>query len=162
MRRYKLVCPSSDDLVFDVPENEGFSRSEIIRLIEDHTPDGGFEVVDGSALTPDERETIYITEAIAAAGNRYRIRRVFGSNSAGRRPILRHKRARAGRVARRSTCRRLSERVEGRSLSDDSRLPRICVDLRPPATRQPNLRLPSAVVCTAVKVAFPRRFRLGH
>lgn len=89
MKHFKLICPETDDIVFDAaPENAGFRRAYIVRLIEQRAPDGGFEIVNGSALSPAQREAIYFTEAMPAAGNRYQIRRVFGTNSQGGGPFL--------------------------------------------------------------------------
>lgn len=84
---FTLVCPSDPDDVFDVPENRGFAYELIVERLSSRGEDS-FEVIDGSRLSEAEREAVYGREAVAAAGNRYRIRRVFGSNKAGMGPFL--------------------------------------------------------------------------
>jgi hypothetical protein len=65
------------------PQNEGSDHEHILRRLNDLKADGHtYEVLDGDALSGEERGSIYISEActaVARAGNRYRIRQVFGS-----------------------------------------------------------------------------------
>lgn len=72
--------------MFGSPENEGFDREAVIKLLaEQNVP---FEVVGGSDLTDCVREDVYVSEAIPAAGNRYQIRNVFGSRRHGGGPYF--------------------------------------------------------------------------
>lgn len=65
------------------PQNEGFERGAILTRLSELSARGHtFEVVDSEKLTPEERAGLYTNEgyaAVARAGNRYRIRQVFGS-----------------------------------------------------------------------------------
>jgi hypothetical protein len=75
----KLVF-SSQRTPLDTPENAGFENVRAMlgtALAQGHT----VEIIDTVGLSDGERERFYIYEAMPAAGNRYRIRRVFGSNS---------------------------------------------------------------------------------
>jgi hypothetical protein len=78
---FKLVCRPSADDVYDIPENAGYDHKGVVDALEARITRGdSFEVSDTVNMTDDERDSIYIEEAIAAAGNRYRTARVFGSN----------------------------------------------------------------------------------
>lgn len=82
---FKLICPTKSQ-VWDQPENEGFERDEVIRLLDElRTRGHDCEVVDGDPLSDDERHALYGEAflAVAHAGNRYRIRQVFGSRRHG-------------------------------------------------------------------------------
>jgi hypothetical protein len=88
---YKLTAPESDQFwvptvvegILTTPQNKGFDREHILRRLDELQADGHtYGVVDGDALTPDERGSLYSREAFVAvrhAGNRYRIRQAFGS-----------------------------------------------------------------------------------
>lgn len=83
---FKLICPTESQVWGEPPENEGFEREEIIRLLDQLRPGGhDYEVIDGDAITDDERQALYgdAFRALAHAGNRYRIRQVFGSRRHG-------------------------------------------------------------------------------
>jgi hypothetical protein len=82
---FKLICPTQSE-VWAQPENEGFERKEIISLLDELQAKGhDYEVIDGDAISDEKRRALYL-EAFAAlshAGNRYRIRQVFGSRRHG-------------------------------------------------------------------------------
>jgi hypothetical protein len=74
-------------------QNQGFDPEYIVARFEDLRADGRhtYELVDGEALSTEERGRIYIEEAYGAvqrAGNRYSIRRTYGSNTQGGGPDL--------------------------------------------------------------------------
>ena len=46
------------------------------------------ECIDGDALTDEERASLYVEQAVRAAGNRYSIRGIFGSRTQGCGPDL--------------------------------------------------------------------------
>jgi len=78
---FKLVCPSSPEAVISRPENAGCDREAVARSLEVRSADiDTYEVVDTSDMPDSDRWSIYSSQAIPAAGNRYRIRRVFASN----------------------------------------------------------------------------------
>lgn len=81
----KLLSPALGE-VWDTPANAGFDRAAITaRLGELRTDGHGYELVDGDALTGQERSGLYgqACTALARGGNRYRIRQVFGSRHHG-------------------------------------------------------------------------------
>jgi hypothetical protein len=84
---FKLISPADEKEIFDVPENRGFSRALVVEQLASRASDS-YEVIDGSRFSDAERARVYSAEAMAAAGNRYRIRRVFGSNRASMGPFL--------------------------------------------------------------------------
>lgn len=85
----KLICPSGPAGIYSSPENEGFDRERALALLHAAEAQGdSYEVVFSDDLSDSERERLYIYEAIPAAGNRMRIRRVFGSNRAGGGPCF--------------------------------------------------------------------------
>ncbi len=78
---FKLVCPSNASVVLERPENAAYDRNRVIEKLDGHHAHGdSYEVTDTTAMSDADRSGIYLSEAIAAAGNRYRIARVFGSN----------------------------------------------------------------------------------
>ena len=82
---FKLICPAESQ-VWDAPANEGFERGEIIRLLDELQARGhDYEVIDGDAISDEERSKLYgeAFSGLARAGNRYRIRQVFGSRRHG-------------------------------------------------------------------------------
>jgi hypothetical protein len=83
--RFKLITPSQSE-VWDSPQNAGFKQAEIVGLLDGLRAHGhDYELVDGDALTGQERSDLYgqAFAALARAGNRYRIRQVFGSRRRG-------------------------------------------------------------------------------
>jgi hypothetical protein len=83
---FKLICPTQSQIWGEPSENEGFERANIIGLLDELQARGhDYEVIDGDALTDDERQELYgqAFSALAHAGNRYRIRQVFGSRRHG-------------------------------------------------------------------------------
>ncbi len=89
---FKLLAPESGNFfrsemtdygVLTNPQNEGFELGEILKRLSELSSRGHtFEIVDSEKLTPEERAGLYTSEgfaAVAHAGNRYRIRQVFGS-----------------------------------------------------------------------------------
>ena len=60
------------------PENAGFDAAAVERL---GTAGDTLEVLDTSAMSESDRHELYLREAVAAAGNRYRVGRPFGSNN---------------------------------------------------------------------------------
>lgn len=86
LMRLKLICPANRERVFGQPENAGFERGEILRLLDDLRARGhDHEVIDGDVIADEERSALYgeAFAALAHAGNRYRIRQVFGSRRHG-------------------------------------------------------------------------------
>lgn len=79
MQHVVLLCQPNTADVFQVPENDGF---DIVAVTERLGRDGSgsFEVIDTSPMNDEERYELYVSQAIAAAGSRYRVARVFGSN----------------------------------------------------------------------------------
>jgi hypothetical protein len=87
---FKLIAPASGqhwvpsmvEGILTTPQNKDFNRENVVRRLEElHAQGHTYEEIDGEGLTADERATLY-GEAYAAvvhAGNRYRIRQVFGS-----------------------------------------------------------------------------------
>jgi hypothetical protein len=83
--RFKLICPSRSE-VWQHPENEGFDRAEIVRLLDELPARGHtYEIVDGDALTAQQRSALYgdAMGAVMHGRNRYRIRQVYGSRRHG-------------------------------------------------------------------------------
>jgi hypothetical protein len=83
--RFKLICPDSDE-VWDTPANAGFDRTAIVAQLAALRADGyDYELVNGDALSDQERSGLYgqAFSALVRAGNRYRIRQVFGSRRHG-------------------------------------------------------------------------------
>ncbi len=81
----KLVC-SQRGSAWDHSENAGFDRERVIASLASLRARGhSFEVIDGTALTDDERAALYADAFIALthAGRRYRIRGVYGSQRHG-------------------------------------------------------------------------------
>jgi hypothetical protein len=74
---YKLIF-SSSIAPMDRPENAGFDLSAVEAELRSagHT----VELVDASSMSDADRYSIYLDEAIPAAGNRYRVGRPFGTN----------------------------------------------------------------------------------
>jgi hypothetical protein len=65
--------------VFESPENAGFDAATVKERLAGEAS-GSFEILDTTQMSDAERYELYISQAIAAAGNRYRVARVFGSN----------------------------------------------------------------------------------
>jgi hypothetical protein len=83
--RFKLICPSTS-VAWDVPANAAFDRTAIIARLDALRAVGhDYELIDGAALSDQERSNLYgqASSALARAGNRYRIRQVFGSRRRG-------------------------------------------------------------------------------
>lgn len=83
--RYRLICPSRSE-VWDVAANAGFDRAAILARLDALRAVGhDYELIDGDALTDQERSDLYrqAFSALAHGGNRYRIRQVFGSRRHG-------------------------------------------------------------------------------
>ena len=82
---FKLIAPTRSE-VWASPQNDGFERETIIRRLEElHANGHDYELIDGDALSGQERSELYgqAFQALAHAGNRYRIRQVFGSRRHG-------------------------------------------------------------------------------
>lgn len=82
---FKLVCPSRSE-VWDQPANDGFDREDVIRRLGELRRSGhDYDLINGDAISADERQSLYgeAFAALAHAGNRYRIRQVFGSRRHG-------------------------------------------------------------------------------
>jgi hypothetical protein len=82
---FKLICPNTSE-VWDMPANAGFDRTAIIARLDALRAGGhNYELVDGGTLSDQERSDLYgqALSALARAGNRYRIRQVFGSHRHG-------------------------------------------------------------------------------
>ncbi len=87
----KLMAPKSGSFqksmfehgVLMNPQNDGFDQDAILQRLEELSAQGHtYEVIDSEALTAEQRRHLYFDEAfgaVARAGNRYRIRQVFGS-----------------------------------------------------------------------------------
>jgi hypothetical protein len=76
-----LVCRPEAQDVYSSPENEGYSFSEVLAALRSRTERGdSYEVIDTTNFSDSERGSAYIDRAVAAAGSRYRVGRVFGSN----------------------------------------------------------------------------------
>ena len=71
------------DILTDTLENEGFDPLKIWALLDrvKAERDIDFKVVDVSNLSTAEIEKAYESAVIASVWNRYRIRKVFGTNS---------------------------------------------------------------------------------
>jgi hypothetical protein len=83
--RFKLICPTMNE-VWDTPANAGFDRAAIVARLDALRAGGhDYELIDGDALTDQERSDLYgqAFSALARADNRYRIRQVFGSRRHG-------------------------------------------------------------------------------
>ena len=83
--RFKLICPNTSE-VWDTPANAGFDRSAIVARLDALRAGGhDYELIDGDALSDQERSGLYeqTFSALARTGNRYRIRQVFGSRRHG-------------------------------------------------------------------------------
>lgn len=83
--RYRLIYPSKSE-VWDTPANAGFDRAAILARLDALRADGhDYELVDGDALTDQERSDQYgqAYSAVAHSGNQCRIRPVFGSRRRG-------------------------------------------------------------------------------
>ena len=83
--RFKLICPSTT-VVWDTPANAGFDEATVVARLRALRADGhDYELIDGDALGDQERGELYgqASIALARAGNRYRIRQVFGSGRHG-------------------------------------------------------------------------------
>jgi hypothetical protein len=76
---YVLVCRPNTGDVYATPENEGYDYPQIVELFRGR-PEDTHEVLDTTELSDGQRHTLYIDRAIPAAGNRYRVGRIFGSN----------------------------------------------------------------------------------
>lgn len=76
---YVLVARPDDADVYSTPENAGYVFDEVANLLR-NSADDSFEVLDTTHQSDDERYSLYIDGAVAAAGTRYRVARVFGSN----------------------------------------------------------------------------------
>ena len=74
---YRLIF-SSLVAPMDRPENAGFDLSAVEEQLR--TAGHTVELVDTCSLSDADRYSIYLNEAIPAAGNRYRVGRSFGSN----------------------------------------------------------------------------------
>jgi hypothetical protein len=74
-----LVCQPLTKDVFESPENVGFDVAAVKEKLAGDSS-GSFEVLDTTTMSDAERYELYISQAVAAAGNRYRVARVFGSN----------------------------------------------------------------------------------
>ena len=82
--RFKLICPTI--AVWDTPANAGFDRAAIVARLDALRAGGhDYELIVGAALSDQERSDLYgqAFGALARAGNRYRIRQVFGSRRQG-------------------------------------------------------------------------------
>jgi hypothetical protein len=82
---FKLICPSTSE-VWDTPANAGFDRAAIVARLDALRVGGhDYELIDGDVLSDQERSDLYgqALSALARAGNRYRIRQVFGSRRHG-------------------------------------------------------------------------------
>jgi hypothetical protein len=75
-----LICPADDDLVWrEHPANRGWDRAEIVRLLAPGfvpDPQGGYlvwwgrcEIVDGNALSEEQRQELYQAALIAQPRN---------------------------------------------------------------------------------------------
>src|SRR4051812_30682373 len=78
-----LICrPNAEP--YGTPENAGYDYQRVVDALERRLAGGdSYEVTDTSGWSDDERDRLYIdgaVAAVAAAGNRYRVGRVFGSN----------------------------------------------------------------------------------
>jgi len=83
--RFKLICPSVSE-VWATPANAGFDRAAIVAQLDALRAGGhDYELIDGDALSDQERSDLYWQAfgALARVGNRYRIRQVFGSRRHG-------------------------------------------------------------------------------
>lgn len=83
--RFKLICPNTT-VPWDTPANGGFDRAAIVGRLDALRAGGNdYELIDGDALSDRERTDLYgqALSAVARAGNRYRVRQVFGSRSRG-------------------------------------------------------------------------------
>lgn len=67
-----LVAP------MDRPENAGLDLSAVEEQLR--TAGHTVELVDACSMSDTDRYSIYLAEAVPAAGNRYRVGRPFGSN----------------------------------------------------------------------------------
>jgi hypothetical protein len=64
------------------PENEGYDLDTIRVLFEQMQGDGHtVQLVDTASMIEGDRYRIYLSEAVPAAGNRYKVGRPFGSNA---------------------------------------------------------------------------------
>ncbi|SRR6266545_2063577 len=78
---FTLICRPDATDVYQSPENEGYDYAGFVETLEGSVAHGhSYEVIDTTDWSDDERDRIYIDGAVAAAGNRYRVARVFGSN----------------------------------------------------------------------------------
>lgn len=83
--QFKLIYPTQSQ-VWDHPANEGFEREELVGLLKQLRTQGhDYEVIDGDAISDEQRSELYGQAFLAVAhpGNRYRIRQVFGSRRHG-------------------------------------------------------------------------------
>jgi hypothetical protein len=74
---YRLIF-SSSIAPMDRPENAGLELSAVEEQLR--TAGQTVELVDTCSMSDANRYSIYLNEAIPAAGNRYRVGRAFGSN----------------------------------------------------------------------------------
>jgi hypothetical protein len=78
---FALVCRPDAEDVYASPENAGYTFPAILRELARRGEAGhSYAVIDTTNLSDDQRAQLYIGTAVVAAGNRYRVARVFGSN----------------------------------------------------------------------------------
>jgi hypothetical protein len=77
---FSLICRPNGE-PYSSPENAGYDYQCVVEALEGRLAVGdSYEVTDTSGWSDNERDRLYIDGAVAAAGNRYRVGRVFGSN----------------------------------------------------------------------------------
>jgi len=81
---FKLICRPDATDVYPSPANEGYDDATVLKVLEQSVAGGhSFEIVDTSSWSDEDRAGLYIDGAVAATRSRYRVARVFGSNSDG-------------------------------------------------------------------------------
>lgn len=75
--RYRLIF-SSSIAPMDRAENVGLNLSAVVEQLR--AAGETVELVDTCSMSDADRYSIYLHDAIPAAGNRYRVARSFGSN----------------------------------------------------------------------------------
>jgi hypothetical protein len=81
---FTLICRPDVTDVYQSPENQGYHYARFVETFERSVARGhSYEIIDTSDWSDQDRDRIYIDGGVAAAGNRYRVARVFGSNSNG-------------------------------------------------------------------------------
>ena len=79
---FQLVCSPARAIALKPAENAGYRFDRVEAALKERDGDT-YELLDTIGMSDAERWAIYSDRAVSAAGSRYRISRVFGSNTHG-------------------------------------------------------------------------------